>query len=319
MNPIISIIVPVYNGDKYLSRCVDSILNQTFQDWELLLVDDGSTDKSGEICDEYVTKDDRIRGLHKSNGGVSSARNYGLTRIQGEWVTFIDGDDYIEPNYFSILLSNVNVDLIVSGVKFSNTEGKSLPPCDKIIKISEENKYFLDKEFCGLYFRTPWAKLFKRDIIERFHLSFNTNLHIGEDTEFVFRYISIVKDIRLIPFSGYCYKLNFYEQARRHAMNAIDLYHHLDSILWTSGLKPLCDRLHYNFPLVSGQLKIYYRRLYFLYLTNDIKVYPDFKREIKNFKRLKLRYYAQSLWKEAFITFILKYLPFIAYYILSRM
>lgn len=93
MNPIISIIVPVYNGDKYLSRCVDSILNQTFQDWELLLVDDGSTDKSGEICDEYAIKDKRIKAFHKKNGGVSSARNYGIKHIEGEWIMFCDADD----------------------------------------------------------------------------------------------------------------------------------------------------------------------------------------------------------------------------------
>lgn len=318
MKAILSIIIPVYNLEEVIGKCIESILKQSFTNFEILIIDDGSTDKTRQICEKY-TNDHRVNYYYKTNGGVSSARNYGLIKSQGEWVTFIDGDDYIEPNYFSVLLSNVNADLIVSGVKFLNTEGGSFPPCDKIIRISEENKYFLDKEFCELYFRTPWAKLFKRNIIEKLHLSFNTSLHIGEDTEFVFRYISNAKDIRLIPFYGYCYKLNFYEQACKHAMNAADLYHHLDSILWTSGLRPLCERLHYNFPLVSRQLKIYYRRLYFLYLTNGIKTYSDFKKEIKNFKRLNLRYYSQSLWKEVFITFILKYLPFIAYYILSRM
>lgn len=78
MNPIISIIVPVYNAEKTLNKCVDSILNQTFQDWELLLIDDGSTDRSGELCNEYAAKDQRIKVFHKKNGGVSSARNIGL-------------------------------------------------------------------------------------------------------------------------------------------------------------------------------------------------------------------------------------------------
>lgn len=93
--PLISIIVPVYNSEKTLNRCIDSILSQTFHDWELLLIDDGSTDCSGEICDEYAIKDKRVKVFHKGNGGVSSARNVGLNNAKGEWITFIDSDDEI--------------------------------------------------------------------------------------------------------------------------------------------------------------------------------------------------------------------------------
>ena len=101
MNPSISIIVPVYNSEKTLNRCVDSILSQTFQDWELLLIDDGSTDRSGKLCDEYALKDQRIKVFHKKNGGVSSARNIGLDHAKGEWITFIDSDDEIPKNTFT--------------------------------------------------------------------------------------------------------------------------------------------------------------------------------------------------------------------------
>lgn len=96
MNPLISIIVPVYNSEKTLHRCIDSILNQTFVEWELLLIDDGSKDKSGEICDVYAEKDRRIKVFHKENGGVSSARNLGLDNACGDWVTFCDSDDWME-------------------------------------------------------------------------------------------------------------------------------------------------------------------------------------------------------------------------------
>ena len=92
---MISIIVPVYNTEKYLHRCIDSVLAQTYQDFELLLIDDGSKDSSGAICDEYAAQDTRVRVFHKENGGVSSARNVGLDLAQGEWVTFVDSDDYI--------------------------------------------------------------------------------------------------------------------------------------------------------------------------------------------------------------------------------
>ena len=101
MNPSISIIVPVYNAERTLNRCVDSILSQTFQEWELLLIDDGSTDRSGELCDEYASKDQRIKVFHKKNGGVSSARNIGLNYAKGEWITFIDSDDEIPKNTFT--------------------------------------------------------------------------------------------------------------------------------------------------------------------------------------------------------------------------
>ena len=93
-NPTISVIVPVYNAEKYLSRCMDSILVQTFTCFELLLVDDGSTDCSGRICDEYAKRDTRIRVIHKENGGVSSARNLGLDNAKGEWICFCDSDDF---------------------------------------------------------------------------------------------------------------------------------------------------------------------------------------------------------------------------------
>lgn len=92
---MISIIIPIYKAERYLSKCVDSILAQTYADWELLLVDDGSPDNSGELCDEYAAKDKRIKVFHKENGGVSSARNLGLEMMAGEWVTFVDADDWI--------------------------------------------------------------------------------------------------------------------------------------------------------------------------------------------------------------------------------
>ncbi len=100
MKPLISIIVPIYNVEKYLSRCINSVLSQTITDFELLLIDDGSTDKSGDICDSYAQKDSRIKVFHKENGGVSAARNYGLDNARGEWIAFVDADDWIDKNMY---------------------------------------------------------------------------------------------------------------------------------------------------------------------------------------------------------------------------
>lgn len=114
MNPKISVIVPVYNVEKYLHRCIDSILAQTFTDFELLLIDDGSTDGSGAICDEYATKDNRVRVFHKENGGVSSARNLGLDNMRGGYLTFVDSDDWVDSTYLGELIEYSDADLVVS-------------------------------------------------------------------------------------------------------------------------------------------------------------------------------------------------------------
>ena len=116
MKPAVSVIVPVYNTEKYLEECIQSVLNQSFTDFELLLIDDGSTDQSGLICDKYAKKDNRIRVFHKINGGVSSARNLGLDNAKGEWITFVDSDDCLKPDYLMNLYACVNakVDLIIA-------------------------------------------------------------------------------------------------------------------------------------------------------------------------------------------------------------
>ena len=103
LKPVISVIVPVYNVEKYLEKCVQSVLAQTFKEIEILLIDDGSKDASGRLCDQYALKDGRIRVIHKENGGLSDARNRGIMEARGDYLSFIDGDDYIEPDMLGSL------------------------------------------------------------------------------------------------------------------------------------------------------------------------------------------------------------------------
>ncbi|MCR5183913.1 MAG: glycosyltransferase [Opitutales bacterium] len=118
-SPTISVIVPVYKVEKYLRACVDSILAQTFEDFEVILVDDGSPDKSGEICDEYRSRDARVRVIHKANGGVSAARNDGVDAARGEWIMFVDSDDMIAPYALETLFSHVEADVdLVEGARY---------------------------------------------------------------------------------------------------------------------------------------------------------------------------------------------------------
>lgn len=116
---MVSCIIPVYNTQKYLPRCIESVLAQTFVDWEMLLIDDGSTDASGSICDEYAAKDERIRVFHKENGGISSARNLGLNYAQGEWIFFVDSDDSLPKTSLESLLARSSDANIIAGGFFA--------------------------------------------------------------------------------------------------------------------------------------------------------------------------------------------------------
>lgn len=199
---MISVIVPVYNSEKYLHRCIDSILAQTYTDFELLLIDDGSTDSSGAICDEYARKDSRVRVFHKKNGGVSSARNLGLDNAQGEWITFVDTDDKLySPRVLFELLKYAKVDLVVSASCFNYTNRKvKVQLEDKgLIKGYQEISGFLTRNLNSAILRVPWGKLYRKELINQKKVRFNERLTIGEDAIFNIDYFSLVSSIQIIP------------------------------------------------------------------------------------------------------------------------
>ena len=138
-NPKISVIVPVYNVEQYLRRCIDSILAQTFTDFELLLIDDGSKDSSGEICEEYAGKDARIRVFHRQNGGVSTARNLGIDKAKGEWITFSDSVDELLPDAFEAVCGYMHegIDMIKTGYQILNEHNQIMEThlCDKTAQV----------------------------------------------------------------------------------------------------------------------------------------------------------------------------------------
>lgn len=176
-HPKISIIVPVYNAENYLNRCVDSIVAQSFTDFEVLLVDDGSKDKSGEICDEYARKDSRISVFHKENGGVSSARNLGLDKASGEYITFIDADDFLEKESFSVSLFDESYDLI----QIPRNRGSFMKTYSHDISC-DSHKAFLKHLYRNFYFEC-WGRLYKRNIVS--DIRFDENVKIGEDLLFL--------------------------------------------------------------------------------------------------------------------------------------
>lgn len=180
MSPKISVIVPVFNTEKYLHRCIDSILSQTFTDFELLLIDDGSMDASGAICDEYAKKDTRVRTFHKENGGVSSARNLGLDEAKGEWITFADSDDWVGADWLEIYEPYLekNDTLIAQGLDYNTISDRS-----KYLHIGIDFKGDIKEGLLALptyMFGSPVNKLFFRNIIEQNSIKFDKNIAISK-------------------------------------------------------------------------------------------------------------------------------------------
>ncbi len=204
--PLVSIIVPVYNAEKYLNRCIDSILSQTMTDFELLLIDDGSKDNSGRICDEYAAKDVRVRAFHKPNGGVSSARNLGLDNAKGKWITFVDADDRCSCNYLEHLLSKVDddTDLIISYAVICDSTGEKAEVYPEYrVNATNFERLFVDSDMH--WHTSPWAKLYRASIIYENSLRFNEMMHIGEDADFLFSFMLITDKIYVSSDTDYYY------------------------------------------------------------------------------------------------------------------
>lgn len=182
--PLFSIIVPVYKTEQYLDKCILSILQQTYSDFEVILVDDGSPDKCPQICDEYEKKDNRIKVIHKENGGVSSARNSGMALATGKYIWFIDSDDYIETDSLQRLYDIQNK-YVANLYIFNNTFVSEV-----YIKNMDE---FLERYyFTYLLGFEPWNKLYERSIIQENGLYFDTQETIGEDLLFNINYYRIL-------------------------------------------------------------------------------------------------------------------------------
>lgn len=208
--PKVSVIIPVYNAQDFLDDTIKSVLNQTFKDFELLLVDDGSKDCSPEICDKYAVKDPRVKVFHKPNGGVSSARNLGLDNAKGEFIAFADNDDRMFPEFLETMTGNIaGYDLMLSsfvevmgGHKYSNAvnsrnqQPNNYVDASKIQEIKEKAK---DLNLMRL--GVIWCNFFRQSIIKDFSIRFPLTQH--EDTIFIYNYLLHCNSIRRIDYQGY--------------------------------------------------------------------------------------------------------------------
>lgn len=208
MNPLISVIVPVYKVEKYLRRCIDSILAQTYENIEVLLIDDGSPDQSGSICDDYQAKDSRVRVFHKENGGVSSSRNLGLREAKGDYIGFVDADDYISPEMYQSLLNLIeqnNADIAICGYQKEIDKDKFEPYWKDKVQISLDQNEMISNLLTNHYYTCAvCSMLFRKSFIS--NIAFDERIKHNEDLLYIYEAMKLAEKAMYIsePYYYYC-------------------------------------------------------------------------------------------------------------------
>lgn len=306
--PEVSIIVPVYKVEKVLHYCIDSILNQSFTNFELILIDDGSPDNSGVICDEYAKNDDRIIVIHQDNGGVSSARNAGIDKAKGEYITFIDSDDFIDKNYLKILLEvkekYINYDNVWCGFRTVDSYYKDLKGKQNIIfDINEEISSLSRKDIMTLHEKWldagPYCKLYETFIIKNNNLRFDVNISLGEDLLFNFDYLDYNNGkIAVINKSLYNYNVsNENSLGSKYYDNLLQIYQYINK-----KMKCFIDKWECDYE----QIKKYYNACFFKYeviLKNMFSSQKDISKKEKykiNSSIMKSKDFKESLSKMSY-------------------
>ena len=232
---MISIIVPVYNVEKYLKKCVDSILNQTYRNVEIILVDDGSPDNCPAICDSYAKKDKRIRVIHKKNGGLVNARKSGLEIAQGEYIGFVDGDDWIEPEMYELfadMIKKYSPDMVLSDFYYDNntelSNSEQLFDKEYYDKTALEKLIYPKMLFGGTYYKfgiNPccWSKIYKKELIIKNLPLVDGRIKMGEDAAFTYPCLLDAKSVATIKKPCYHYIFNPESMTKSYDRNLKDI------------------------------------------------------------------------------------------------
>lgn len=244
----VSVIIPVYNAEKYLARCIESVISQTYKHTEIILVNDGSTDNSGAICDQFASDYDNVLSIQKENGGVSSARNVGLTKVSGDYVCFVDGDDWLVGCMLEYLVRTIEEDksdMAMCRIKsVSSYENEAIESYETITKYTQDSKQYLMDNFLKQG-NSCCAKLFKRE--QLLGIEFQQGLTIGEDMLFLLQVREKFSKVSVLEFAGY-----YYLQLPNSAMNKAFKPSFMDEIYcWQHALLELKD----NEPLTVDIVK----------------------------------------------------------------
>jgi glycosyltransferases involved in cell wall biogenesis len=210
---MISIVIPIYNAENFLKECLDSVRRQSFKDFEVLCVNDGSKDNSGEICKEYVARDSRFVYIEQENGGVSKARNTALNKAKGEWLCFIDSDDVVDTDFLLNLHTMAqDGDMPICGYTRNQEELGLLAKSERKIQASTLVSYIINE---SVYSPNIWTMLFNNNIIHVNNLRFTVGCVRNEDTEFYFKYMSYVNTVTISDYKGYYYRDNPYSAVHK--------------------------------------------------------------------------------------------------------
>jgi len=290
---MISVIVPVYNVAPYLPRCIDSILAQSFGDFELLLIDDGSTDASGAICDEYARKDKRIKVFHKENGGLSDARNYGMERARGDYIGFIDSDDYVGTDYLKILFEMMQGDNIaiaqIRSVSTSAETMKFIASDDRRLVFDAEEEFkamMLARDF-GV---SAWGKLYRKDVFS------GHQFLVGK----------LYEDLDTVPYlieagRNYAYSssVQYYYYQRQGS-----IVHSLDSgkiQQWIEGIDRLYQHCSEYYPELMDYAHCRFINFSFFNITNILLSEKNYVQKANQFKT-RTKQYWKGAWKNPCLT-----------------
>jgi glycosyltransferase involved in cell wall biosynthesis len=273
MNDLISIIIPVYNMEKYLDRCLHSVLNQTYENLEIILVDDGSTDNSPNMCDNYALKDGRIKVVHKENGGLSDARNAGIRIATGDYIGYVDSDDWIEPNMYECMYkacAGNNAQLAVCRY-FREYDDKTVNDGTSKVEIFSRdeilNIYITDKDGYMVY-NSVWSKLFKRELVEGMLFPKGKN---SEDIMYTTRAFCKLDKAAYIDTCLYHYVID-----RKDSIMNVDKTQRMfrDELpFWQEHIK--CIRENVSDYMADLAAYYYYRRLLFYYVDTNNKGIAD--------------------------------------------
>lgn len=264
--PLISIIVPVYKVEQYLAICIESILVQTYRNFELILIDDGSPDNSGIICDQYAQKDNRIVVIHKGNEGVGSARNAGLEKAHGDFIVFVDADDYIYPNCLSLLIEkSENSDWVIGGY---SSNGHSIKPEQSTYDGKDINSFW--KRYANtLFCATTWAAMYKLETIRKYKIDFDEKINLGEDTLFNANYLFYCNKITLIPEVLYFYNAPIsYTISDKYDISYSEILNQIDKT------KIIYNKLNSRYDF-HNQLESRIRTIFSFYPYEQLLLYGD--------------------------------------------
>lgn len=295
MDKLISVIVPVYNVESYLEQCVNSIRSQTYKNLEILLVDDGSKDGSATICDEFAKKDERIRVIHKENGGVSSARNIGLDHARGEYIAFVDGDDYIDDTMYEKLAEKMTegIDIVFGYYQceypdgtidcYTDTYDNLLDKPWDIRPMLCSGERVLNGEQIAFINCGCWRSLYRKEIIDTLHLRFDHILKMGEDRIFLVEYLNECNRAGLIKEPLYHYRKE--RQGSACTSNALKIgldYEH-EKRKWQLKKQAIENNSKLSFKAKQTMVLFLGHEYYMSFVSSQTRNNKRYKEELKKF------------------------------------